>query len=292
MPVSGLPKAAEMALNALIEENILSSWKIAGGKTYSTVTLRFSMAEYSGPITTAQYRKKSPSQVSRDRKRQSERRNVDKDMKIVNSETLDDENWDNTNLDLMTYIDQPVTESMASSEVKLDRSQASGQGSLDQNSGHVMMGQPDIDQGIINNDQNIAITGEISDSSHDVFTSEEEHSEGNVIGDSVSGFMCDICEIDLSENWNRCTDCGIFDICKQCHDDNKHQQHVDQIHSFHSPADLSCHCDSCGYDFKTRKANYYLCQICDNYVLCIKCKNESMHRKHDDKMLLRTRNVT
>ena len=60
MPVTGLPIAAEMALNALIQGNILSSWRITGGTKFSVVTFRFNMDnmdENRPAIQSVQYRK-------------------------------------------------------------------------------------------------------------------------------------------------------------------------------------------------------------------------------------------
>ena len=37
MPVSGLPVAAEITLDALLQKNVVSSWKITGDRNHSTV---------------------------------------------------------------------------------------------------------------------------------------------------------------------------------------------------------------------------------------------------------------
>ena len=73
MPVHGFPCALETTLNALVGENRLSSWKIMGGETFCTVTLRFqvsSMAEQ-GITQPQSYRSKPPSAMKRDSKRKA-----------------------------------------------------------------------------------------------------------------------------------------------------------------------------------------------------------------------------
>ena len=53
MPVDGLPPAVETVLTQMLEENILSSWRITGGSKYATVSLHFrvSMAEQAEGIS-------------------------------------------------------------------------------------------------------------------------------------------------------------------------------------------------------------------------------------------------
>ena len=94
MPVTGLPLAAEMALNALIGQNMLSSWRISGGNKFATVTLRFHMdkGDNIDMVQSVQYRKKTPSQIARDRKRQSNSQNKMEGEK--SNDNLDSENVD------------------------------------------------------------------------------------------------------------------------------------------------------------------------------------------------------
>ena len=82
MPVAGLPPAVEAALNTLMEHNIMTSWRMTGGKNYTQITMRFSMADMSGQPGEAlhssdvHYRRKPPSAVSRDAKRRQQWHNM------------------------------------------------------------------------------------------------------------------------------------------------------------------------------------------------------------------------
>ncbi len=97
---------------------------------------------------------------------------------------------------------------------------------------------------------------------------------------NCNDFKCNICDKVLLSSWRRCTACNIFNICDTCYIRNEHSHHETQIHSFKQPNDLGNHCDSCGYEFVTRNAKYYRCNSCQDYVLCVKCKTEKMHERH------------
>ena len=79
MPVSGLPDAAETTLDALLQKNVVSSWKITGDRNNSTVFILRLTAQSSDfnsqplNLRTVHYRKKPPSQVLRDKRRAEER---------------------------------------------------------------------------------------------------------------------------------------------------------------------------------------------------------------------------
>ena len=79
MPVSGLPVAAEITLDALLQKNVVSSWKITGDRNNSTVSILRLTAQSSDinsqplSLRTVHYRKKPPSQVLRDKRRAEER---------------------------------------------------------------------------------------------------------------------------------------------------------------------------------------------------------------------------
>ncbi|KAL8567286.1 hypothetical protein ACOMHN_023329 [Nucella lapillus] len=87
MPVVGLPTSLEVTLSALLQENKVTSWKICGEGDSTTVVLRLktdtansNMASQPPPVTTqCRYRKKSPSSISRNRRRAEERRAVRQD---------------------------------------------------------------------------------------------------------------------------------------------------------------------------------------------------------------------
>ena len=79
MPVSGLPVAAEITLDALLQKNVVSSWKITGDRNNSTVFILRLTAQSSEinsqplSLRTVHYRKKPPSQVWRDNRRAEKR---------------------------------------------------------------------------------------------------------------------------------------------------------------------------------------------------------------------------
>ena len=79
MPVSGLPVAAEITLDALLQKNVVSSWKITGDRNNSTVFILRLTAQSSDinsqplSLRAVHYRKKPPSQVLRDKRRAEER---------------------------------------------------------------------------------------------------------------------------------------------------------------------------------------------------------------------------
>ena len=79
MPVSGLPFAAEITLDALLQKNVVSSWKITGDRNDSTVFILRLTAQSSDinsqplSLRTVHYRKNPPSQVLRDKRRAEER---------------------------------------------------------------------------------------------------------------------------------------------------------------------------------------------------------------------------
>ena len=80
MPVAGLPTALDSALEVLLTENAVSSWKISAEGRKTIVVLRLvtttdpDMADFTHPHTATQhFRRKPPSQVRRDQRRAAER---------------------------------------------------------------------------------------------------------------------------------------------------------------------------------------------------------------------------
>ena len=78
MPVAGLPAAAETTLNALLADNIVTSWKVAGEGDSTVVVLRLrpdstvnTPTNMAGRPQTAavHYKRKPPSQLNRDAER-------------------------------------------------------------------------------------------------------------------------------------------------------------------------------------------------------------------------------
>ncbi|KAL8597780.1 hypothetical protein ACOMHN_004895 [Nucella lapillus] len=83
MTVVGLPTTLEVTLGALLQENHLTSWKIAGEVDNTTVVLRLktrlsnvNMASQPTPTTPQVFRRKPISQINRDKRRAEEWRRV------------------------------------------------------------------------------------------------------------------------------------------------------------------------------------------------------------------------
>ncbi|KAL8576533.1 hypothetical protein ACOMHN_003091 [Nucella lapillus] len=81
MPVVGLPTALEVTLGALLQQNRLTSWKIAGEGDNTTVVIRLKSDTVSssgtcqqGDVTPQVFRRKPPSSLARDQRRAEERR--------------------------------------------------------------------------------------------------------------------------------------------------------------------------------------------------------------------------
>ncbi len=92
--------------------------------------------------------------------------------------------------------------------------------------------------------------------------------------------LCKFCQKELKvDSWWKCTEC-IFDLCVDCIRNGLHSTHSDQMHKFTLPAKSDSYCDSCGFEFKTRQAQYYMCISCENYALCQKCNKDNMHHHH------------
>jgi len=72
MPVQGLPSSLEAMLNAMLQENSVTSFKVEAGASRTVLVLRFSSTTgQHGDDTTqsASFRKKNPAQITRDRRR-------------------------------------------------------------------------------------------------------------------------------------------------------------------------------------------------------------------------------
>ena len=75
-----------------------------------------------------------------------------------------------------------------------------------------------------------------------------------------------------------------MDLCDNCIEKDFHTQHKRFIHKFYMHpgiASPTVYCDSCGYVFPENPLTYvWQCETCQDYCLCKKCKNESMHDVH------------
>jgi len=83
MPLTGLPRILEQLLNNLLQENIVSSFKVDSNTQKTTVILRLSslhedaMAADTASTTHSTYRRKSQAQMNRDRRRAENHRSAE-----------------------------------------------------------------------------------------------------------------------------------------------------------------------------------------------------------------------
>ncbi len=282
MPVHGLPCALETALNALVGENRLSSWKVTGGEVFCSVTLRFqqgsSMADHGtvGSIQSQSYRSKPPSAVKRDSQRKAKwntsKQNIDRkasEGSILqdNSILLETTRKDNSEL-------HTVKSQLGESRPSIDFVCDSGEGSMPlqpANTGQVMtqdnVNIPSADQ------ENIHVTQE----------------------ENTDFYPCDVCKSNIPTKPKTvcftCNYCNDFAICSDCKNKGKHQEHSDQLHRFTVPnIGISCYCRSCGLVFHSNRTKLYDCSSCqDNYIICVKCFSENMHQRHSESLELKTK---
>ena len=274
MPVAGLPVALELSLTSMLEENILSSWKVTGGSLFGTVTLHFKMVNNHGPIThtntsqsTVSYRKKPPSHVNRDQKRmKTHKGDIDVAGNFSNENKLEIDKSDKSEASVTQISDK----SMESDET--DKQQT-----------HVLM-EPELEA---------PCQVDISETNTTASTSGEQNKQDDKINGSPAitiplttldneqtQFKCDVCYKGLTKTWIRCTQCGYFNMCHECYRQAEHFSHLTQTREFSHPMENTEYCDSCGQGFRTRNATYYQCVTCENYTLCKRCKADNMHRTH------------
>ena len=287
MPVDGLPPAVETVLVQMLEQNILSSWRITGGDKYATVSLHFrvSMADQPGGMShmeNKQYRSKPPSAITRDRKRFNTWKFKQDEQKCDNLESVDFTNMNSVNVEgskgngvAVAHISVQTDGRTLAPGAHLDGQSinSSGLDSGDLISGHDITG-PSKQQ-----DVNITSSDTHSLDCHDdsSITETPNASTDEVLLDVP---LCDCCQNEVkSDSWWKCTKC-ICDICVDCVRNGGHSSHSDQLHKFTMPANSDSYCDSCGFEFKTRQAQYYMCISCENYALCQICNKDNMHQHH------------
>lgn len=136
------------------------------------------------------------------------------------------------------------------------------------------------------NIRRISNTGSIE---FDVSSPKEDSDVETSSGTEEIVYMCKACENKISSLghsiWFKCTDCGDYLICDECHEREEHKEHADQLHYFMPPQDSDCFCDSCGHEFKNSREMFYNCQQCVNYNLCRICYEEDMHIKHRQQII-------
>ncbi len=279
MPVHGLPCALETALNALVSENKLSSWKVTGGELFCSVTLRFqlvsSMADHGtvGSIQSQSYRSKPPSAVKRDSQRKAKwnasKQNANSGAS-VGSNSKDNILIDTTGKDNSQSC--TVKSQLGKSGPSIDYVCEGGEGSMSlqpANTGQVM------------NHDNVNIPSADQEN-----ITQEENSDF---------YPCDVCKSPIPTKPKTicftCNQCNDFAICSDCKNKGRHQEHSDQLHRFSVPnIGISCYCRSCGLVFHSNRTKMYDCSRCqDNYILCVKCFSENMHKRHSGFLELKTK---
>ena len=288
MPVEGLPSAVETIMVQMLEENILSSWKVTGGQQYATISLHFkvNMADQPGMTSHTgirQYRTKPPSAVKRDKKRLDtlksrqevqnyghlDNENSQKDITFQSEGTKDTafhiatQTEERSHTPVLYNVDGQSVDMVGLHSSDPDHRYDTTQ-QLDINSASTCAGIQTLDH---------------EDVQLDITDSEDDFQNTG---------MCFCCEKDIKSGmWWKCTSC-VSDICEDCVENGKHHKHQDQLHKFVKPANQDSYCDSCGLEFKTRQARYYMCVSCDNYALCQKCMKENMHKHHQLTMRCRS----
>ncbi len=261
MPVCGLPPALESMLNSLVGENKLTSWRISGERDFIGVSLRFhSIANGgTGVIGEHVYRSKPPSQVSRDKQRRN--------------------NWYvNKN-----SIQQQESAKRNNSFDKSDDTNVAKLGS-EQNQSTITGSRHSMSNVLITSDD-ITLTQSPHSSGQDTKGHDMGQSESEVVNEP-SHYPCDECRLPIPTKSKTicytCTHCEDFAICTECNDKGTHNKHSDQLHKFVIPdIDDNVYCRCCGHVFRTNQNKLYQCTACnDGYILCLKCHNEGMHRKH------------
>ena len=297
MPVDGLPTAVETILAQMVDQNELSSWKITGGKYYATVALHFrvSMADPAqGTVLngTKQYRSKPPSAITRDKNRLDKWRSK---LDVQNSGQVD-----NVNLPGMDKVKSDIGQCSGGNEVTVahisiqtdERSFAPGlpvgaDGSID--SDGLDSPDPILRCDTIVKPKQVDVNIDTS-STHDGNLDQVFLDTTDMHENDMDLPLCTDCQQVLqTNNWWKCTRC-VTDICENCVKNGDHHTHIDQLHKFTLPTSLDSYCDSCGFEFKTRQAQYYMCVSCVNYTLCQMCMKCNAHGHHQ--LTLKCRSVT
>ena len=105
---------------------------------------------------------------------------------------------------------------------------------------------------------------------------------------------CDGCGRWITTSWpgsftRRCTHTShqeYFHICNPCFHKPFHSEHKDQIKVYHFPTgpNSRIHCDACGTTFDSHLAELMQCSKCQDYLLCLNCYHEILHRGHAHEM--------
>ena len=119
---------------------------------------------------------------------------------------------------------------------------------------------------------------QVSSADSRVDNDDNDDIDGTFTCDGCGGMMLD----QFGTVWYRCTDCDDKDFCLECYNKDIHGHHKRHLHKFACPDNWTLpHCNSCGQTFpKDSNNNIYKCDMCEDYCLCLECKQNLMHIKH------------
>ena len=302
MPINGLPMTLETMLNVLISDNEFTSWQIRSGMEYTQVTLRFSLNPKEVKTDTVEcYKRVSKAQLTRGRARAAHWR----ENKHFNDENLAEQ--DITQME-NTQVNMCLVESQVNQQLPEQYSHVPCQGdqhetvSLLPNQGTPTnpllptVGNTELaataeasieGDGIlaldVNNDIGVnnvgdeSIASEFSNHSDEWDYSSESSEEVDTCGECDNPI-----KVRNGGHFYRCSECTDLSICKECYFDDQHNIHQDQIHAFNwIPGTGEVTCDVCGEPLgDDPEYTIWQCTKCEDYGLCLMCKNMDMHRKH------------
>ena len=286
MPVDGLPSAVETVMIQMLEQNVLSSWKITGGQQYATISLHFkvNMAGQSGVTVqngTMQYRSKPPSAVTRDKNRMQNWRSKQDVQNYGYLENASLTKNASTQKDIICSTEGTEGSVSHISIQTEERSVLHNPDGQSEDMTSLLSSDPVHDTAPKQMDINIAST-----ETGIVITEKEDSDIADLSSDDIVSLdlpdicMCSVCHKEFQSGmWWKCTKC-VVDVCEDCVRNGRHGSHQNRLHKFRKPAMTDSYCDSCGLEFKTRQAKYYMCVSCDNYALCQICMKENMHNQH------------
>ena len=274
----------------MLDQNVLTSYRITGGKHYATIQLHFrvtDMADQAAGIShngTRLYRSKPPSAIARDKKRMELWNSKQEEQNCEQSESQQSGDINHSGLENIANSEDNgvITVSHICTQTD-ERSLLAPE--LHNVEDHAIDRNSNLTHDPVNeskhHDVNIRPCAQYSDS-EDTISDVTDVSHTDYVSMDLP-ILCESCnkECKTDSLW-KCTRC-ICDICTDCVKNGKHGNHITQLHKFTIPANSDSYCDGCGFQFKTRQALYFMCTSCDNYALCQTCYKENLHSHHQFK---------
>ena len=290
MTFKNLPKILEQTLASLLQDSDITSWIVRGGPDFTQLSIWFSNATIGSEATEAKYRRASNSRNARDKFCAQQRQDTSS-MNMCEGIGSAEVRYDEPPLDTGTkhssvsFFDLPPQDKIehVSPSVQLQHSHLEPASAK----------SPDnigLSQSISMKPSN---TDTVSDDGFALGESVKIDEAGNADeeeSDDDGTFTCDGCgammSSDMGMTWYKCTDCIDIDICTNCWLKDIHSQHKQQMFKFRCPRDWNPpYCDSCGYSFPPNNyCEIFKCEVCEDFCLCIKCRNAFAHMKHTNKL--------